>query len=99
MELGSDSEWCRNQGCGGEQPEGSSRTCASSSILSMERGPSVVRMMSDTALAAMMLPSCAFLPVSRFWFVSAPPAAPSVGRLLGMSGRGGPRGVPHTMGG
>ena len=58
----------------------------------------MVRMMSDTALAAMMLPSCAFLPDSRFEFVSVPPAAPSVGcRLLGMSGRGGPRKAPHTM--
>jgi hypothetical protein len=52
----------------------------------MERGPSVVRMISDTALAAMMLPSCAFLPVSRFWFVSATTQSPvSVYR----SGRGG----------
>mmetsp|Transcript_28979 Transcript_28979/g.55507 ORF Transcript_28979/g.55507 Transcript_28979/m.55507 type:complete len:236 (-) Transcript_28979:53-760(-) len=44
--------------------------CASRSIFSMDRGPSVVRMMSATALAAAMFPSWAFLPVSRlvlFW--------------------------------
>ena len=39
-------------------------------ILSMLRGPSVVRITSATALAAVMLPSCALRPVSRFVVVS-----------------------------
>ena len=41
----------------------------SKSILSIDRGPRVVRMMSETALAAAMFANCAFLPVSRFVLV------------------------------
>ena len=50
----------------------------SRSILSIERGPIVVRTMSETAFPAAMFESCAFRPVSRCtcWFITmigAPP--------------------------
>eukprot|EP01043_Picozoa_sp_COSAG02_P012213 COSAG02_NODE_468_length_21758_cov_41.206796_23_plen_95_part_00 len=42
---------------------------ASRIILSIDRGPSVVRIVSATAFAAAMFPSCAFFPCSRLVLV------------------------------
>mmetsp|Transcript_10433 Transcript_10433/g.25614 ORF Transcript_10433/g.25614 Transcript_10433/m.25614 type:complete len:332 (-) Transcript_10433:11-1006(-) len=62
---------------------------ASRIIFSMERGPSVVRMMSDTALAAAMLFNCAVRPVSRLVLVFITMMGDCMPCILGEGGREG----------